>query len=526
MLPRRLRLAIAVGLTALPVGAAFAQESGTARPDIAALLRRLEDQEKRIQALEHRLEPLQQGPAPAASEAEAAEITASVATGSESRRAALPTPAPSSTATAGATAAVSGKAAVAAATPINVTPGIVRATQDGLFFQSADGADVIRFRGNLQVDGRWFSDRFTPLSADTWLFRKVRPYFEGTFDNIYDFRFMPDFGNGKAIIVDAFVTGRFEPWLAVQAGKFKGPVGLERLQPDQFNRFLELGFPSSLVPNRDLGVELGGDIWSGALGYAVGYLDGATDGNSTDTNTTPDAGNVGKKDSEARLFAQPFVNSGNPFLRGLGLGVGGTYMNATGSAANTLLGTYRTPGQQTFFTYRTGANATYADGERYRYMPQFFYYAGSFGLLGEYVDSSQQVSRQSSTTLKRSGWVDNSAWQVSVAYFLTGERESYNSFVPRSTLQVGQPGWGAWELVARYHDLRISRSAFAGGAASFADPTVSPREASAVGVGLNWYLNQNVRWMFDYERTRFEKGAVSGDRPQENALLTRFNLVF
>jgi hypothetical protein len=32
--------------------------------------------------------------------------------------------------------------------------------------------------------------------------------------------------------------------------------------------------------------------------------------------------------------------------------------------------------------------------------------------------------------------------------------------------------------------------------------------------------------MFDYERTRFDGGAKAGDRPDENALLTRFNLVF
>jgi hypothetical protein len=32
--------------------------------------------------------------------------------------------------------------------------------------------------------------------------------------------------------------------------------------------------------------------------------------------------------------------------------------------------------------------------------------------------------------------------------------------------------------------------------------------------------------MFDYERTRFDGGATNGDRPDEKAFLTRFNLVF
>jgi phosphate-selective porin OprO and OprP len=514
----------AIAVLSLPIGSALAQTDTP--PDTATLLKRIEEQDRRIEALERKLQQQEQAAAPAsASTAPAALPPTGLATPPPP-----PTPytapAPSSTATAGATAAVSGKAARAAETPIESSPGLVRAGPAGFYLQSADGANVIRFRGNLAVDGRWFSDNTTPVSADTWLFRRVRPYIEGTFDNIYDFRFMPDFGNGKTIIVDAFVTGRFAPWFAVQAGKFKSPIGLERLQPDQFNRFLELGFPSDLVPNRDLGVEIGGDFSGGALGYALGSFDGASDGGSTDSNPSPDKGNGGKKDFEGRLFAQPFVHSDNYLLRGFGLGVGGSYVNVTGSPTSTLLPTYLTPGQQTLFTYRTGATATYADGRRLRYSPQFYYYAGSLGILGEYVDSQQDVSRQVSASVKRSARLDNSAWQLSLSYFLTGEDESYSTFRPKTTFQPGTPGWGAWELVARYQELRIDRAAFTGGAASFADPTASPRSATAIGVGVNWYLNQNVRWMLDYERTRFGGGAVKGDRPDEKALLTRFLLVF
>src|SRR3569833_1932261 len=368
----RIRLAVLTALY-LPIGlhvdGALAQQNTA---DMSVMLKKLDEQEKRIEALEKELRAQKEEIAQAAQRQEA------------ERNA---TPTPSSTATAGATAAVSGKAAIEASSnagPVG-SAGTVVAGPSGLFIQSADGANVIRFRGNLAVDGRFYSDKSTPDTAETWTFRRVRPYFEGTLDRILDFRFMPDFGNGKSIIVDAFVTGRFAPWFAVQAGKFTGPVGLERLQPDQFNRFMELGLPSALVPNRDLGVQIGGDVAGGALGYAVGYFDGTTDGNSTDANASPDVDNDGKRDWEGRLFAQPFIKSGNPWLRGLGFGDGGTNVNAVGSATNTLLATYKTPGQQNFFTYRTGTTATYADGKRERWSPQFFYYADSFGLIGEYV---------------------------------------------------------------------------------------------------------------------------------------------
>jgi len=520
----RFRLAV-LAACSLPVGlpsialAQNAPATNTTVSDTNALLKRIEEQDRRIEALERKLQHQE-------------ELEAQASTRSAAERSA--TPVPSSTATAGATAAVSGKAAISASTtptgPAGSSQGAagtVVVGPAGLFIQSADGANIIRFRGNLAVDGRWYSDHSTPVTADTWTFRRVRPYFEGTLDRIYDFRFMPDFGNGKSIIVDAFVTGRFAPWFAVQAGKFKGPVGLERLQPDQFNRFMELGFPSALVPNRDLGVQIGGDIAGGTLGYAVGYFDGTTEGNSTDANTSPDVDNDGKKDLEARLFAQPFVKSANPYLRGLGFGIGGTYVNTTGSATNTLLATYKTPGQQNFFTYRTGTAATYADGKRERFSPQFYYYTGGLGVIGEYVQSNQDVSRQVTNTQKRSDTLNNKAWQISLSYFLTGERASYNSYTPKSTFEPGKPGWGAWEVAFRFHQLQIDDAAFLGGSASFADPAASPRKATAAGVALNWYLNQNVKWMFDYERTRFDGGAAGGnDRPGENAFLTRFSLVY
>src|SRR5208283_3282046 len=70
----------------------------------------------------------------------------------------------------------------------------------GYTLQSADGANVIHFRGNVSVDGRFFSDAYTPITADTWLVRRLRPTLEGTLDSNIDFRIMPDFAQGKTIL--------------------------------------------------------------------------------------------------------------------------------------------------------------------------------------------------------------------------------------------------------------------------------------------------------------------------------------
>ena len=44
---------------------------------------------------------------------------------------------------------------------------------------------------------------------------------------------------------------------------------------------------------------------------------------------------------------------------------------------------------------------------------------------------------------------------------------------------------------------------------------------------MNWYLNQNVKASLNYDRTRFDGGAVDGgDRPDEKAIFTRLGLAF
>ncbi len=460
--------AVLATLSLLPAAAATAQSA-----DNAELLRRLEEQEQRVKVLERKLEIQDEN-----------------------------------------------AAAAAANTPV------VKASSTGFSFQSPDGKNLIRLRGNVQFDGRWFSDDVTPRSADTWLFRKVRPYVEGTLGGIYDFRLMPDFAGGKAIIVDAYIAARLQPWAVITAGKFKGPVGLERLQPDQYNRFLELGFPSSLVPNRDLGLQFGGEVGKGVANYAIGLFNGTTDGNSSDTNTAPDVDNDGRKHVDARVFVQPFVNSDNFALRGFGVGVGGSFGQTRGSSAASLLPSYRTPGQQSFFSYRGGATPTYADGDLKRISPQAYYYLGRYGLLGEYVQVSEDVTRVNGA-VTRSDTLKHDAWQVQFSWFITGEDESYANFVPNTSFALGKPGWGAFEFVARYHELTFDDDTFTGGANSFADPAASPRKATAVGVGLNWYLTQTVKWQVDYEVTRFDGGTAGGaDRGDEKAILTRFALSF
>jgi len=459
------------------------------------------------------------------------------------------------------------------------TNATVKAGAGGFSLQSANGKNIFKLRGTLNIDGRYFSsfDDTANLtnnvagtsaynSADGFLTRKIRPYFEGTLNGIYDFRFQPEFAGGRTIVLDTYIAARFKPWAVITVGKFKNPVGLERLQTEQYNKFIELGFPSSLVPNRDIGLQFSGAVANGVVNYALGIFNGAIDGNGAESNPTPDTDTDNKHEFAVRLFALPFSNSNNFYLRGLGIGIAATSGTKNGNAdistrgtafsgttqvvsfatTNTWLPSYRTAAQQTLFSYRgdnadtlTLNEASYAHGQQTRLMPQAYYYYGGLGVIAEYVESKQEVSRHTSATATRSDTVKNKAWQVAATYFFTGEEAAYNSATPRNNFAIGQEGIGAWEIAVRYQKLNIDDSAFAGtGTAtdSFANPATAVSAATGYSLAVNWYLNQNVRWTLEYDRTQFQGGAgvaatstanaIITDRKDESAIVTRFAVGF
>jgi phosphate-selective porin OprO/OprP len=90
------------------------------------------------------------------------------------------------------------------ATPSTRTPP-VSVGSSGLIFSTADGADTLRVHGYVQADDRMFSSNLNGEGVDKFLFRRIRPLFEGTLFNAVDFRFMPDFGQNNPQIQEAYL---------------------------------------------------------------------------------------------------------------------------------------------------------------------------------------------------------------------------------------------------------------------------------------------------------------------------------
>src|SRR5690606_22248449 len=182
--------------------------------------------------------------------------------------------------------------------------------------------------------------------------RSLRPRTPSCCAGRVGLRCRPDLAGGRTSSLDAYATARFVPGVTLQVGKFKVPVGLERIQSASDIRFIERGFPTSLLPNRDLGVQLSGEGAGGALDWAVGYFNGVTDGGSSDGGTPADAETDTRGDWAGRVFVQPFLATDLLALRGLGIGLGATWVDVGGVAATPKLPAIRTPGQQSFFAYR------------------------------------------------------------------------------------------------------------------------------------------------------------------------------
>jgi phosphate-selective porin OprO/OprP len=117
----------------------------------------------------------------------------------------------------------------------------------------------------------------------------------------------------------------------------------------------------------------------------------------------------------------------------------------------------------------------------------------------------------------------NKAWQVAGYYLLTGEKESFKGVTPFRPFDPSQGRWGAFELAARYSVLKVDEVAFP----TFANPASSAQEAKAWAGGVNWYLNRGVKFVINYELTKFEGGAAAGeDREKEKAILGRTQIAF
>ncbi len=107
-------------------------------------------------------------------------------------------------------------------------------------------------------------------------------------------------------------------------------------------------------------------------------------------------------------------------------------------------------------------------------------------------------------------------WYVQGAWTLTGERHVWNGanggfrgIRPAKPFDPAKGAWGAFEIAARYTDLNLNDNA---GVVGVALPTggVPGGEQKITTVGLNWYPNSVVRFLFDFQNIDIDKLTGAG----------------
>jgi phosphate-selective porin OprO/OprP len=352
-----------------------------------------------------------------------------------------------------------------------------------------------------QADGRFSIDDPTPIT-NTFTLRKLRPTFTGQLTRAFTFKLMPDFGNGVTTVPDAYLEMRLSPAFRIRSGKDKTPVGYELLQADAYLWFPERSLASSLVPNRDLGVEVLGDVAGARVSYQAGLFNGVSDAASSTTEV--DTNNA--KDLAGRIVVNPFRTSTHTALKGFGFHLGASTGTQSGA-----LPAFRTSSGQTYFSYDRDVTA---DGTRTRVSPAVFFYAKSFGTYGEYMRSAQTIAKAGHATD-----IANDAWHVTASYVLTGEAASYGAIRPKNNFNPAQHHWGALQLLGRYSAPAVDPEVFESGLAA----STASRIARSFTVAMNWFPNPHVKYYATFERTAFEDGAV---RPAEDLFLFRTQINF
>lgn len=358
--------------------------------------------------------------------------------------------------------------------------------KDGLRFETADGNFKMKVGGRLQADYGWIaeSDKLAKIvnkpnedTPDGAEIRRARIALSGEIYKDIEFVTEYDFAGDAVSIKDAYIGMKNVPGVGnVRVGNFKEPFSLEELTSDNYTTFMERGLPNAFVPSYKTGVMIFNGFMKDAAKvdratYALGAFRNSTDGNVTSDNGYHLTG---------RLTALPwYENKGDRLLH-----VGAAY-------------SYQTPNDNRTFAYSSRPEAHFVSkfvntgnilaDDANLFGGELATVVGPWHAESEFIASSVNADKSGSACL--------TGYYVQTGYFLTGETRPYKT--SSGTFDRVRPkknfrengGLGAWEVAARFSALDLSDSPV---------DNALRGELQDVTLGLNWYLNPNVRIMWNY----------------------------
>lgn len=381
-------------------------------------------------------------------------------------------------------------------------------------FCTADGATCIGITGRLHMDVGGYS--YQPNTAATVPqdmrngvnARRARIGLLGTFARDWDFGIVLDGGgsqDGQATLNNAFVGYKGIKGLVIEGGYMDVPYTLDEATSSNNITFMERATPQVLATDIGAGdnrAAFGARAfdkwwWTGA------YLTGPTTG--YDHSTRVPYGMT------ARAIVVPFNNDIGTLL------VGGDvlYQFDTGGAPNVNQLRLRDRPEVRIDPTRILDTGNINNVEHARVLSAEIGGAlGSFNFQGEYFD--YMIGRRALTDLHFTGGY------VQASYILTGETRKYSTSSgafggvnPKNPFTPGG-GWGAWEIAARYSTVNLNDGLVLGG------------KQSNMTLGLNWYVNSNMRFMLNWINGKVERNNLAGvdTGAKYNAVAMRAQVAF
>ena len=362
----------------------------------------------------------------------------------------------------------------------------IKLDKKGLQFETADKDFKFQIGGRLHADATWHSgDQFMKGTKnvdanDGTEIRRARLSFKGTMWQDWKFQTEFDIADNNVGVKDLFLSYQGLDWLEITVGNQKQPISMELQESSNDIMFTERSLVNSLTEttfNRAIGLHFksAGNNWSAQIGVY---------GDTITANKNSDHADEGWGAASRVTFAP--INESDHVVH-LGAYGGFRAPNADDEVMDDGFEleyetTHMSNLKLTDTGVITGIDDLVLGGLEAAYM------YGPFSVTGEYART--WIERQGMPTL------DFDAWYVQAAWTLTGESRSYKGsdgefkrLKPNQHFSLRDGGgWGALELATRYAQNDLNDGDIAGGS------------ESAVTVALNWYLNQNIRFMADYRR--------------------------
>lgn len=365
--------------------------------------------------------------------------------------------------------------------------------KEGFGLASDDKNFSFKIHGRVQNDWTWagqdddLEDTGIGHLEDGFRFRRARLGVTGVIHKYYEFKMEFDFAQGDADFTDVYMglinLGDFVK--GIRVGQFKEPMSLEELTSSRFSTFIERALPTALVPSRNNGMMVYGNAFEDRMSWAVGgFRDTDAFGDSAAATTTAGPNSAARQEDgkyavSMRLTGLPVYEDQGDFL--IHLGASFRYANPGNDEFNISA----RPESRILPNFVATGDFPVDDFITFGFEMAVVWH--SFSLQGEFIasDFSGQDSGDAEPFIY--------GYYVEASYWLTGEKKNYKTssgtfdrVKPAAMFLNEEGGAGAWQLALRYSELDLNDDGVQGG------------ELSDITFGVNWHMNPNMRWMFNF----------------------------